>query len=294
MKSIKKVFVVITALCIQNRAASQVRFSDTALYKVTYKFIFSYDTADPRKKIVENMNLYLSQSCSVFRDSDYEMFQKERSRLREQFKAMAKLGNESKTISANRNVKRVPLTEVFKKSMDNKIYKKEVLVGRDYLIEDNLPQIDWKIQSDTKMFGELKGQKAEGYFRGRHYTAWFVTQLPISSGPWKLSGLPGIIFEASDDKQEVVFQFAGFELLKKQDATLINLPSAYIKVNQAEYDRLQKLAAEDLVGFVSNMHGQQGITVSLDGKNLETFYNNKPRPNPAKSSINNPIEKVKQ
>jgi GLPGLI family protein len=68
------------------------------------------------------------------------------------------------------------------------------------------PLIDWKISSDTATFGGLHCQKATGHFKGRDYTAWFCPDLPVHTGPWKLNGLPGVIVDAHDAKNEVVFQ----------------------------------------------------------------------------------------
>ena len=81
----------------------------------------------------------------------------------------------------------------------------------DYLIQGSLPAIDWTISSDTATFGGLHCQKATSHFKGRDYIVWFCPDLPVHAGPWKLNGLPGVIVDAHDTKNEVVFTFDGVE-----------------------------------------------------------------------------------
>jgi GLPGLI family protein len=72
---------------------------------------------------------------------------------------------------------------------------------KNYLIEEELPSINWTVMQETKDIGGLSCQKATAAFRGRNYTAWFSAQLPYSNGPWKLGGLPGLIVEAADENK---------------------------------------------------------------------------------------------
>jgi GLPGLI family protein len=65
--------------------------------------------------------------------------------------------------------------------------------------------ISWELLKETKNINSFNCQKARGNFRGRTYTVWFTNDIPVSLGPWKLNGLPGLILEASDSLNQ--FQF---------------------------------------------------------------------------------------
>jgi GLPGLI family protein len=79
--------------------------------------------------------------------------------------------------------------------------------GEPIIVDEILKPIAWKILPQTRKFGEYTCQKARATIRGRTYTAWFTKQIAISTGPWKLYGLPGLILEAEDDTHEVKFAF---------------------------------------------------------------------------------------
>ncbi|MFN4947420.1 MAG: GLPGLI family protein, partial [Chryseotalea sp.] len=76
-----------------------------------------------------------------------------------------------------------------------------------FIITEDLPKIKWKLINEVKQIGSFKCSKAETNFRGRNYTVWYTSEIPISSGPWKLSGLPGLILEAIDTEKQVHFKF---------------------------------------------------------------------------------------
>lgn len=59
---------------------------------------------------------------------------------------------------------------------------------------------DWKITHENKTEKGYKLQKATTVFGGRIWTAWFTQDIPIPEGPYKFSGLPGLIVELYDSR----------------------------------------------------------------------------------------------
>ncbi|SDG79194.1 GLPGLI family protein [Psychroflexus sediminis] len=92
--------------------------------------------------------------------------------------------------------------------------KEKVLYSRDLgfrYVKDKTIDISWDITDETKKIGTYEVQKATAHFRGRDYTAWFTSEIPLPYGPWKLVGLPGLILEAYDTDKEIYWYFKNIE-----------------------------------------------------------------------------------
>ncbi len=92
--------------------------------------------------------------------------------------------------------------------------KKVVLyaVGGNEVIFENGTKQEWELVNEEKKIGNLVCFKATCDFRGRSYTAWYAISIPIPLGPWKFKGLPGLIIELSDSKNEVIFSVKKIEI----------------------------------------------------------------------------------
>lgn len=63
---------------------------------------------------------------------------------------------------------------------------------------ETLPLQEWSISDETEEICGYSCQKAICHWRGRDYVAWFAADIPVSAGPWKLGGLPGLIMKIAD------------------------------------------------------------------------------------------------
>ena len=71
---------------------------------------------------------------------------------------------------------------------------------------EEIPKQDWDLQDDTLTICGYSCQKATCRFRVRDYVAWFAAELPVSNGPWKFGGLPGLILKVFDTDNYYVFE----------------------------------------------------------------------------------------
>lgn len=156
---------------------------------------------------------------------------------------------------------------VYKLHAEKKIlFKKSSFVaGGLCVIEDTLGAINWTIQPDKRQFGFIVCQKATGYFRGREYEAWFTFDIPISSGPFKLGGLPGLILEARSLDGEVEFIFQSLEM-PINSLNVIHPPKGkymgmnYAALKKAEKENIRRREKESLASGVTLT-----LTLASDG-----------------------------
>jgi GLPGLI family protein len=108
-------------------------------------------------------------------------------------------------------------------------------------IKEVKPEIDWKINKETKKIGNFTCKKATASFRGRNYTAWFTTEIPLPFGPWKLQGLPGLILEAYDTNKFVYWAFnsAEYPSKTKENVKYLSIPVKEKTLNYEEFKKFQ-------------------------------------------------------
>jgi GLPGLI family protein len=72
------------------------------------------------------------------------------------------------------------------------------------------------------------------------HTAWFALDIPISDGPWKFCGLPGLIMEVYDKGEQQYFCING---LQQEDAT----EPLYFGIDGKDVSKFQKVKRTDFL-----------------------------------------------
>lgn len=121
--------------------------------------------------------------------------------------------------------------------------------------EEPLEKQEWEIVSDST--DNILGYEcimAECSWRGRNWKAWFTPEIPLSDGPWKLCGLPGLILKAEDSTKQHIFTATGIENSNKKIAHYEgHLPSE--KVSRKQMLKTLRKYYEDPVGVSNAING---------------------------------------
>jgi GLPGLI family protein len=263
---------------------------DTASIIVHYKFSHLPDTTNQKNIYKENMMLLVGKRSTVYKSYDARLADLDAiKQIQEQMAANGGHGNfrvDRKYAGSS--------TEYYLFPAENKLIRKEKLIN-SYLVAEPLPVIAWQINSAVASFGGLHCQKATAHFKGRNYTAWFCPDLPSHGGPWKLSGLPGLILEAYDAKKQVVFKFDGIEEISKMagqikmainkpqppgglkffglddvevDPRLIVLPAGAIKTTEPEFVKLKRAMSKDPNAFLQSAMAGPGANMGPNGPQM--------------------------
>lgn len=138
-------------------------------------------------------------------------------------------------------------------------------------VTDKWQDIQWEIKKGSKKIGKYECNKATANFRGRNYTAWFTTEIPVPYGPWKLFGLPGLILEASDDTKEFFVKATDINLGVEFACDEI-LPSKKMEDETMDFDSFKQyeknFKAEYVKQFNSKIPLRLGI--NLNPENIKT------------------------
>lgn len=161
--------------------------------------------------------------------------------------------------------------QIFKHYPAGKVTTLDRLATTNFLCEEKEEMPEWTLLPDTATILSYSCQKATCHFKGRNYTAWYTMEIPVSEGPWKLFGLPGLIIKAEDDKKHYTFNCTGIEQCKTPKPILINLKGRE-KVSRQNLNRMYERMAKDPMSFIASTAPNVKVSVTdKHGNPMKSF-----------------------
>lgn len=174
----------------------------------------------------------------------------------------------NKSSVSNLNLGNIPKTDfafrIIKDRGRNKIDFYDKIIRADFSYEET-PAFKWMITDEKKKIGDLKCQAAQLDYAGRHYKAWFTNDIPVSDGPYKFYGLPGLIVEMEDSKNHYKFELLSYKNLADEKPLWISEGKLNgKKVSKADFYRALKNSQDNIIQEIS----KSGFSLNPNAENL--------------------------
>ena len=98
----------------------------------------------------------------------------------------------------------------------------------------------------------------EGAPKEIRITAWYTPDIPVSQGPDKYWGLPGLILEVNDGDTTIL---CSKMVLNPKEKAVIKEPSKGKEVTQKEYDETLRKKSEENMEMNTNQKGRTVIRI---------------------------------
>lgn len=163
-------------------------------YRAIYKLDFIGDSTNRSNVTTDYFVLYMNDNFSLFTSQKY--LRMDSVKRAERLKGNP-FGPDMSWYMANGTKNTLV---VFKEDNATKVITHDKIapeVSEHYAYEEP-EKMDWQLLSDTMTIGGKLCYKATAEFGGRSWHAWYDPEVPIPDGPYKFSGLPGLIYEVGD------------------------------------------------------------------------------------------------
>lgn len=173
---------------------------------------------------------------------------------------------------------------MFKKGNGSKELLPEIIIDREknilterlfedsyldsyFAVQEPLPKMKWKLLNEKKIIGKYNCAKASVEFRGRTYYAWYTIEIPISLGPWKFNGLPGLILEVDDEKGIYKWQAKTVSynnnLSEKEILVKIQNDPKFEAISFKDYDAKKVKRVQDKIQTIKSRSGGRGAQFGM-------------------------------
>jgi len=155
----------------------------------------------------------------------------------------------------------------------NLLFSKEKIVNNEFIVKETVPVINWVLLNEEKNIGTLKVKKAKANFRGRTYIAWYSNTYKIKMGPWKFSGLPGLIIEIYDTTKRYHWLMKSLKKIDKKTKSDFNINFNKGKeINLKDYLTLRYDTKIELINISKLPRGTKVEVGKINRNGIELKY----------------------
>ncbi len=143
--------------------------------------------------------------------------------------------------------------------------------GASWLYREPRPEFEWTLSEDTLVVCGYVCQRATCRFRGREWEVWYTEEIPVSQGPWKFCGLPGLVLKAVDKNHSHIFE--AVSIRKGNSDIKKNWSGWELKTTREKLHALEKDYRMNMAAHLEAMGVQSVDGTPMKLPNRRGFYN---------------------
>jgi len=169
---------------------------------------------------------------------------------------------------------------LYKNTQEGKLEQGTELMGKLFLVKDELPHFEWQLTDETKQIGHYTCQKAiyKRVGESRQFSpgskemevrmdtiqieAWFTPEIPVSHGPENYWGLPGLIMELSSGNRTMICSKI---VLNPKEEVNIERPKKGKVLNREEFQAMQEEKMQEMMNKYRGGQGGERMQIRIGG-----------------------------
>lgn len=247
----KLILIVVSVLFLKGGTFSQDR--DNIIIRVVYETL-SRKYSDSKGRTSDLHYLDIGNSFSRYYSIDAQLLHEFKKEM------ISRKSSPQEILAKSKGYKSGSQDLIVKHYLERKLLCYSKVIIQDYIYEEPMDGLGWEFLEGNDTILGYDCKKAKAQFRGREWTAWYATEIPSPDGPWKLSGLPGLILKAVDSTGDFSFESKSIESSKESlpmDISYHLAEGEVIKTDGKTLYLVKKKSIED----ISDSIAAQGLTI---------------------------------
>lgn len=160
--------------------------------------------------------------------------------------------------------------KIYKNISSKELINATEFFGKNFLIESDLANFHWKMEKETKQIGKYTCFKATAVVKEKinafskdadkgekevNVSVWYTPQIPVSLGPDKYWGLPGLILGVNAGDVQIVCTQV---VMNVKEKAVIKKPKSGKKITQEKFDKIVAEKTKEMRERFKNRRGGGG------------------------------------
>ena len=190
-----KKYIILILLLVSLSASAQKDTISVSKFTAIYRYECKTTDAEGHP-VTDSMYIAVQTSDGITKSFPYEEYDRQK--------------QGSSRIADGYMAAQMHMATVFVNYPEGRITSQEMLYPYRYMTDEPLEKQDWTLTDAQDSICDYACLSATAKYHGITWNVFYTEEVPVSIGPWKLNGLPGLITKATDAKGIHTFTLYGF------------------------------------------------------------------------------------